>query len=555
MKHTRMIRKFSTLLIIMHTAATLPHSWTVDEMLKHMTTEQKIGQLFIVASNESTYQADGGALFDNCAIDTAYLKQLIRDYQIGGIIFPGKQTMAEQHARIENLQQYSTIPLFIAIDAEWGLGMRISDGINFPLAMTLGAIQDNGLLYAMGLEVGEQCAHIGAHINFAPVADVNNNPDNPIIGRRSFGDSPINVAEKAIHIARGLHDAGIIACAKHFPGHGNTDVDSHKALPTISATRAQLDNMELVPFAHLIQDGIPAIMIGHLAVPSLETDPLKPASLSSEIINGLLRTELNFRGLIITDALRMKGINQETEPGAVAVAALKAGNDILLCPINTPASFQAIQRALESGELSRDKLDMHVRRILEAKQWAFSQQHNPKAGTSINITEELNTDKAYALQQQLYEQAITLFYTNNGILPLDNATTYYCLITDEKGAAPFLEELHAHRPDLLLIDQDALQNLSPQIPIILPILSSMTYRQSLLPEIKELIATIQKQGNPLILVLCASPYLLSQLPKADACIVAYESAKAAQKAAARALSGAISMPGRLPITISHATSC
>jgi beta-N-acetylhexosaminidase len=524
-------------------------SW-VDETLASMSIEQKIGQLFIAASNTTLeYREKGSVTFFD--IDEKYLQHIIGTYHIGGVMFLGKRTALEHYTITQQLQQNNSIPLLIALDAEWGLGMRLSDCIEFPHAMTLGALHNNDLIYAMGLEIGRQCTIMGIHINCCPVADVNTDPDNPIIGTRAFGNNPSIVGTKATALARGLHDAGIIACAKHFPGHGNTHADSHEVLPVITSRRHQLDTIELVPFKQLIEAGIPAIMIGHLAVPSLERDTTKPASLSHAIAHDLLRTQMGFKGLIITDSLlHMKSATEYAEQGKLELLALLAGNDILLCPTNIPAAVLAIKDALESGKLSEHELDAHVQRILAAKEWIFREQkHYSVAPTKSNDLSMLHTPAAYLLQEQLYEKAMTCVYDREGLLPLKADTLYYLIPPEKEKAAYFVQLLTNALPHIEAKEPESLEHIPSSVPIIVPIMGTAQYRQSLSDESAILIQKIIAQGNPLILVLCTSAYILTKLPQADACIIAYEGSIEAQQAAIRALTGTIVPCGILPLTI------
>ncbi|MGB4053770.1 MAG: glycoside hydrolase family 3 N-terminal domain-containing protein, partial [Dysgonamonadaceae bacterium] len=287
------------------------HAW-VDSVYKSMNLDEKIGQLFMpVVEPNNRYKAK--------------LNDYICNQKVGGILF-GKGTLSQQAELINYAQSITKTPLFIAADAEWGLSMRLSDAPDFPKNMVLGAITNDTLLYLYGKEVARQCREMGIHINFAPAIDVNSNPQNPVIGTRAFGSDPENVARKGIAYAKGLEDNGVLAVAKHFPGHGDTSEDSHKTLPTINHSSERLNEMELMPFRKYVEAGLSGIMIGHLNVPALNTNGM-PASLSPNIGEKLLKEEMGFGGLIFTDGMAMRGVAKQSD---LSVKAILAGNDIIL---------------------------------------------------------------------------------------------------------------------------------------------------------------------------------------------------------------------------------
>lgn len=363
------------------------NAWA-HRMVKEMSLREKIGQLFVVAA--TSY---------NKINSSELVKSLIADYGIGGIIFLGSRTVEDQVSVTRELQQLSRIPLLITLDAEWGLGMRLKNGMSFPFNRELGKLNDTDLVYQVGKEIGRQLAVIGVHMNFAPVIDVDNNPLNPVIGKRSFGDDPECVAQNGIAYAQGLRDAGILACVKHFPGHGDTAADSHHELPKISHKRDRLDVIELYPFRQLIKHSIAAIMIAHLEVPALEPKAKLPTSLSYRTITDLLKHELRFEGLVITDGLRMRGASDHYKPGEVELNAFLAGNDILLCPLNVPKAVTLIEVAIKEGKVTEQDLDARVIKIMQAKAWAFTQQARyNQDNVERDIIGELFTPEAYALK-------------------------------------------------------------------------------------------------------------------------------------------------------------
>src|SRR5690606_4371236 len=296
----------------------------VDSIYAKMTLEEKLGQLFMV----DLFSADTKVKIDK-------VKNLITQYHLGGIIF-SKGGPVRQAKLNNELQSLAKIPLLIGMDAEWGLAMRLDSTFAYPWNMTLGAIPDNKIVEEVGKRIGEHSKRLGVHINFAPVVDINANPKNPIIGNRSFGEDKENVTAKALAFLKGMQSTGVLGSAKHFPGHGDTDKDSHKTLPTIDLTRERLDTVELYPYRALINNGVAGVMIAHLNVPALEPQQEYPSSLSKKVVTDLLKNELGFNGLIFTDALNMKGASNFKNPGEIELAALLAGNDIFLIPENMP---------------------------------------------------------------------------------------------------------------------------------------------------------------------------------------------------------------------------
>ena len=306
----------------------------VDSIINTMTIDEKIGQLFMVQaySNLDKNHED-------------FIKEMITKYHVGNLIF--MQGTPEKQAELTNsYQELSKIPLLIGFDGEWGLDMRLKDTYKFPWNMTLGAIQDNSLINQFGEHLGKHCKRLGIHINFAPVVDINTNPQNPIIGNRSFGENKVNVTNKAIAFTKGMQSQGVLANAKHFPGHGDTSTDSHHTLPVLEFTKERLDSVELYPYRKVFDAGVASVMTAHLSIPSLESNDKLPTSLSENVVTNLLQQELGFNGLVITDGLNMKGAANYSTSAEVDLAAIQAGNDLLLIPQNVPATIQIIKQAL-----------------------------------------------------------------------------------------------------------------------------------------------------------------------------------------------------------------
>ncbi len=375
----------------------------VDSVYQHLNEDERIGQLFMVAAYS------GGKNRNDEKIEN-----LIQKHQIGGLIFmqggPVRQAMLTNR-----FQAMAQVPLLIGMDAEWGLGMRLDSVTNLPKQMTLGATRDTGAAYAMGLLAAYQCRRMGVHVNFAPVVDVNNNPANPVINARSFGEDKERVAEMGMAYMRGMQDRGIIACAKHFPGHGDVTVDSHKDLPLITKSKAELEHLELYPFRKMIAAGVKSIMVAHLEVPALEPAARTPTTLSRKVVTELLRRQMGFQGLIFTDALDMKGVAKYYAPGEVDLRAFLAGNDVLLFSQDVPTAIAKIKAALHSGRATQQDLAERVGKILAAKYDAGLAQFKPIPVE--NITEQLNQFTPL-LNRKVAALALTLVRDKEHLTPL-----------------------------------------------------------------------------------------------------------------------------------------
>lgn len=376
----------------------------VTETLAGLTLEQKIAQLMMVEVRPSK----GRNHLDE--VDT-----LVAKYKVGGIIF-FKTDAQNLFLSAQKYQSMADVPLLVGIDGEWGVSMRVDNAIQYPYQIGLGGIQDESLIYKMGRDIGKQCKRLGIHINFAPVIDVNNNPDNPVINFRSFGEDPMNVARKGWKYAKGMQDEGIIACAKHFPGHGDTKTDSHKDLPLITHDRHRLDSIELKPFKYLIDSGVMSIMTAHVYMPAIDTTSNLAISLSPSAINGLLKTDLRFKGLAITDALDMQGVAKFFPPGILELKALLAGNDILLCPANVPRAIDTIKAAVLDGRFSMAELDAKVKRVLRAKVFAGLDVLANQYYT--DLVKDLNNADALNLYNRLVESEICVAKDDSSYIPL-----------------------------------------------------------------------------------------------------------------------------------------
>lgn len=383
----------------------------VDSVMNKLTLKEKVGQLFI---------------YTIAPVDTkrnqALLREAVNTYKVGGLLFSGGKM--QNQAQLTNVaQRLAKLPLMITFDGEWGLSMRLKGTPVFPRNMVLGCIQDNRLIYEYGREMARQCRELGIQVNFAPVADVNINPKNPVINTRSFGENPVQVADKVIAYATGLEGGGVLSVCKHFPGHGDTDVDSHKALPILPFTRERLDSVELYPFKEAIRAGLSGMMVGHLQVPVIEPIGGLPSSLSRNVVYGLLTEELAFKGLIFTDALAMKGAAGNS---GLSLQALKAGNDIVLSPRNLKEEMEAVLKAIEKGELSREDIDKKCRKVLTYK-YVLGLKRKPMIRLS-GLGARINTPQTRDLIRRLNLAAITVLCNKDGTLPLHTETKEIALL-------------------------------------------------------------------------------------------------------------------------------
>jgi beta-glucosidase-like glycosyl hydrolase len=329
----------------------------VDSIYNVMTDDERIGQLFMIRAHS-----------DKGEDHVREVAKFINTYHVGGLCF--FQGTPEKQASLTNYYQTlsSRVPLMVSMDAEWGLGMRLKETtVSYPRQLGLGAIQDNTLIYDMGKEIARQCRRLGVHVNFAPDADINNNANNPVINTRSFGENRYNVLAKSAMYMRGMQDNNVMACAKHFPGHGDTDTDSHFDLPQVNYGMERLEEVELFPFKSLAQHGIQSMMIAHLSVPSIDATANLPTSLSRKAVTELLREKMGYQGLIFTDGLEMKGVTKYFKDGEVEARAIQAGVDILLLPEDIAASFAKIKTYIERGDIDKNQIERSVKRILHAK--------------------------------------------------------------------------------------------------------------------------------------------------------------------------------------------
>ncbi len=508
----------------------------VDSVYAALTPEQRIGQLFMIAAYSNTPAGEEKNLI-----------QFVRNYQPGGILF--MQGGPVRQARLTNtLQATAPVPLMIGMDLEWGLPMRLDSTITFPRQMVLGALDNDSLIYAMGAEIARQMKIMGVHVNFAPVADVNNRADNPVIGTRSFGEDKNLVARKATAYARGLQDQGVLSVAKHFPGHGDTNVDSHKALPVLPYSRERLDTLETVPFRKLISKQIGGIMTGHLYVPSMENEENLPASLSRTITHDYLRKDLNYDGLIFTDALNMKAVSENYAPGEAEYRAFLAGADVLLFPENMPEAAGMIMDAVNDRKSVERQLEESVKRILSYK-YELGLYRSQKINLD-NLLLRLNAANGDLLALEMYKQAITIARDQVDNLPvrvLDNTRIASLILGPGE---PFENHLQRYAGITRFDGTTSMELLSSQLETYdLVIVGVMGKEHIPGPALMKLLRSV---GSKTRLVICSftSPYELSAFEDFETVVCGYATDERAQLAAAEVVFGGISARGRLPVTVS-----
>lgn len=387
----------------------LQKQW-VDSVFNKLTPKQRLGQLFMVAANTT--------LIDTHKVS---ITKLIKQQHVGGVIFM-RGYAHKQLSWTNHFQKNAKVPLMMAMDAEWGLGMRLKNMMSFPFQMTLGAIQEDTLIYQMGKQIAQQMKRIGAHINFAPVVDVNINPQNPVIGYRSFSENRETVARKGVAYMKGLQDHGIQANAKHFPGHGDTGTDSHFALPVIKHDTNRLDSIELYPFKALIKNGVKSMMVAHLNLPAYDAARNRPTTLSKNVVTKLLKEKLGYQGLIFTDALNMKAVTNFYKPGEVDLQALIAGNDVLLAPENVKKAIQVIQQGIAQQKITQAAIDQKVKKILAFK-YSLNLHRKFKPLSLKNLYRDLRSPAAKALQRKLYQKALTIVKNQDNLLPFRRLDT------------------------------------------------------------------------------------------------------------------------------------
>src|SRR5271154_3978615 len=537
----------------------------VESTLQRMSVDEKIGQLLFTTYHGSLTPTDSAAY--------AQMMHDVEDLHVGGFInithgspLGIVKSQAYPTAVLTNqLQAKSKLPLLIGADFERGTAMRLDEGTSFPTAMALAAAGNPKDAYTMGKITALEARATGIHWIYAPDSDVNNNPNNPIINTRSFGENPQKVAEYVTAFVRGVQENGGLATAKHFPGHGDTAADSHIDLPVIRADRDRLEKLELVPFRAAISAGAGSVMTGHLSVPALEPDPNTPATLSQNILTGVLRNELHFEGLVVTDAMDMGGITTRFAPGEAAVRAVLAGADALLMPPVPDAAFEALQQAVKSGRISRERLDASVRRILLAKARLGLNKNRLVDLDAIN--EHFGTVASQNEAQKISDRGVTLLRDNNHLLPLDGTKPSRALLLAfyadpepypgedlERELRTRFDSVTTLRADTRFVKAEALKLPSPDSydVAILALFVRVSDRKGNVDvptEQQALAEQIFKTGKPVVTVGFGSPYLIERFPQADTWLAAFGISDVAQISIVRALFGEIPIRGQVPVTI------
>ncbi|WP_442794417.1 glycoside hydrolase family 3 protein [Pelobium manganitolerans] len=526
-----------------------PNRW-VDSVFKKLTRNQKIGQLFMVRAHTNLGQAYSDSV-----------GHIIKKQHLGGIVF-FQGGPVRQAALTNRYQSLSKVPLMIALDGEWGLGMRLDSSISLPYQMTLGAIQNNQLIYKMGLQVAKDFKRMGMQINFAPVMDVNNNPKNPVIGYRSFGENKYNVAQKSIAYMQGMQNGGLFTTAKHFPGHGDTDVDSHYDLPQLPFSAARLDSLELYPFKQAFAEGLSGIMVAHMNIPALDATPNVPSTLSKPVITGLLKDKLGFKGLVFTDAMEMKGVVKYFPNGEADVRAIIAGNDVVELSENSGRAIKLIRKAIRQKRLSWDDINRKVKKILEAKYWMGL--NNLDSTNLTGLVADINSPAEQQLHQELTDAAITLL-KGEQLLPLKNDFVRKTAIVTVGPQEPtlFAKTIKKDFPNatLFIVPKDIsikeMEAVKTQLKAFdLCLLSIYDTRNrpgaqlDYSTKLNLFIADLTKQQT--ITTVFANPYAIAGLPGIEnsaGLIVGYQNSPQMELSAAQLLLGKLKSSGKLPVTI------
>ena len=513
----------------------------VDSVYNSLTIDQKIGQLFTiwVATKEGPERMDE-------------IADIIKTNHLGGLIF-SLGNVKDQAIATNRFQSISKVPLLIGMDAEWGIGMRLDDAFSFPFNMTLGAIENNKLIYEVGERIGVHSKRLGVHINFAPVVDINTNPNNPVIGSRSFGENKFNVTNKSIAYLKGMQSQGIMGSAKHFPGHGDTSQDSHKTLPTINFDSKRINDVELYPFKELIKNNLSSVMVANMEVPSLEKKPKLPSTLSKTIVTKILKKKLKFDGLIITDAMDMKGVVDFNKSESADVAALLAGNDLLLMPDDLDQSTLSIKKALNEGVLTTQRLSQSVKKILMAKYKAGL--NNNSTVTLENLREDLNSEKDKALLDQLTKESITVIKNESQIVPIKNLSKKiaYLKMGDSDSDEFFKMLNHYTKVDLIDSNSDFLRLIDGYDHIIVGLHKSdeTPFESYKFTSTEKSNLELISKSSKVILTVFSKPYALMDidLTNISSIIVPYQNNAVTQQKTAQLIFGAIGSKGVLPVSI------
>ena len=529
----------------------------VKKILAEMTLREKIAQMIVANIVPENYSESSA--------DFKKAKRLAQDLKVGGFIFFKGSSM--DYATLSNkLQSFSEVPLLIGSDFERGTRMRVTDGALFPSNMAIGAANNPDLCYKMGFEIARETRLLGVHQNYSPVCDVNNNPNNPIINVRSFGEDPVLVSRMSESMIKGLQDGKVIATAKHFPGHGDTDIDSHNDLPQLNFTMDRMNSIELVPFKNAIEHNVMSVMIAHLAFPELESTPNIPASLSPSIVQGLLIDKMGFNGLVVTDALNMKGITKYFSTSQVAVKCVNAGIDLILMPLDEVKSVDAIEKAVLNNEISVERIDRSVEKILKAKQWLGLFEN--KYVNETDLYSAINTTDAGTIAQQIADESITLVKDDNNVLPFkkkDGDKTAIVIISEggdvdntgflKSTAGDYFPGCSFYTATSSDMDPFLANNtgeLAAFDRVVIAIYAKIRYgtgKISISSSNVALIQDINAINKNTVAISLGNPYLLKEFPDIASYICAYGDSDFSITAALKAISGMVKFKGKLPISI------
>lgn len=525
----------------------------IDSVLNSFTLEEKIGQLIMYP----VYTRGGEK-------ELKKIEGLIENHNIGGVIYMqgGPVRQVKAHNR---LMAKAKTPLLTSIDGEWGVRMRLDSVIRFPRQMLLGAIQNDSLIYDMGVEIAKQCSLTGVHINFAPVVDINVNSNNPVINSRSFGELKEQVAKKSLAYMDGMQDNKVIACAKHFPGHGDTDKDSHLALPTIKHSAERIDSVELYPFKALVDSGVGSIMVAHLYIPSLDATKNRASTLSPKIVQGLLKDSLKFKGLAITDALNMHGVSKYYKTGEVDLMALLAGNDILLFSQDVGKAVDYISKAVKKGTISEAEITARCKKVIQMKKWLGLDQFKPLSADSL--IEKLNSPEASLINRRLVENAITLLENDSNILPIKGLAKLNLASVSigsssetvfQKTLSNYAAITHYQIPKSPSQDQVSalIDSLSKHNLVIIGVHGTNRSPRKKFGITKGTVELIKNlnAAHPVVLSLFSNPYSLesfSSITDLEGLIMGYEDTPLSQEYSAQLIFGGIAAKGKLPVTGSN----
>ncbi len=522
----------------------------VDSVFKKLNKKQKIAQLFFVAaySNKSKKFTDS-------------IAKVIKKEKVGGLVFfqggPGRQVVLTNQ-----YQKKARVPFLIASDGEWGLGMRLDSTIAYPYQMALGAVQNKELIYKMGLEVAKDYRRVGMHMNLAPDVDVNNNAKNPVINYRSFGENKYNVTEKAGAYLKGMQDGGLLVSIKHYPGHGDTDVDSHYDLPQLKFTKERLDSLEMYPFKELIKQGAAGVMIAHMNIPALDPTPNMPSTLSKPIVTGILKEQQKFEGIIISDAMGMKGVVKYFKDGEADVMGIIAGNDILELSENSKRAIKMVHQAIKDQRLTIERIDESVKKILTAKYWAGL--NIKRTINEENVFEGVNRAESQVLLQQLADASMTLLRGRDFIQTLTPNKRTFMIDIGLATSSKFQKEMAETYKNSISFSLDkaatpadiakVLSQITPDDQVVIAIHDTRTRPGNNMPLNADLKAMITNMTTKdAAFVLFANPYNLAAIPgieNAKALLVAYQKEEFMQKAAASVLKNQLIPTGKLPVTAS-----